>query len=192
MGKYRHSLTYYSEAHRELRRLRDTFGRAYAACGIANANRMLGRSRTALAHFAEARRLYADLRDRVSYAYTLWGEGTLHKVLGQLRRAEKAFAEAEAIFLATRDPRGCIYTRLGRGEILILQGKRGLARRLLEKARTAARRHGFRFEALHSDLLLALLDRREGKRVSIASLGRRYEALGSTILDEGELPLNLP
>jgi tetratricopeptide (TPR) repeat protein len=192
MGKYRHSLTYYSEAHRELRRLRDTFGRAYAACGIANANRMLGRSRTALAHFAEARRLYADLRDRVSYAYTLWGEGTLHKVLGQLRRAEKAFAEAEAIFLATRDPRGCIYTRLGRGEILILQGKRGLARRLLEKARTAARRHGFRFEALHSDLLLAELNRREGKLVSTASLKRRYRVLGSAFLDEGGLPLNLP
>jgi tetratricopeptide (TPR) repeat protein len=153
---------------------------------------MLGRSRTALAHFAEARRLYADLRDRVSYAYTLWGEGTLYKISRQLNRAGKVFAAAEAIFIETRDPRGCIYTRLGRGEILILQGKRGLARRLLEKARTAARRHGFRFEALHSDLLLALLDRREGKRVSIASLGRRYEALGSTILDEGELPLNLP
>jgi tetratricopeptide (TPR) repeat protein len=192
MGKYVDSLAYYSEAHGELRRLRDTFGRAYAACGIANANRMLGRSRTALAHFAEARRLYAKLRDRVSYAYTLWGQGTLHKVLGQLRRGGKAFAEAEAIFVATRDPRGRIYTRLGRGEILILQGKWGPARRLLAQARTAARRHGFRVEAVHSDLLLAELNRREGKRVSTASLKRRYQALGSLFLDEGGLPLNLP
>jgi len=192
MGKYRDSLTYYSEAHRELRRLRDTFGRAYAACGIANANRMLGRSRTALAHFAKARRLYGDLLDRVSYAYTLWGEGTLHKVLGQLRRAEKAFAEAEAIFLATRDERGRIYTRLGIGEILILQGKHHQARPLLETARAEARRHGFRFEKLHSELLLVELNRREGKRVSTASLERRYQALGSTFLYEGGLPLNLP
>lgn len=192
MGKYRDSLTYYSEAHRELRRLGDTFGRAYAACGIANANRMLGRSRTALAHFAEARRLYADLRDRVSYAYTLWGEGTLYKISRQLKRAGQVFAAAETIFIETRDPRGCIYTRLGRGEILILQGKRRLARRLLETARTAARRHGFRFEKLHSELLLVELNRREGKRVSTASLKRRYQALGSTFLYEGGLPLNLP
>jgi hypothetical protein len=153
---------------------------------------MLGRSRTALTHFAEARRLYADLQDRVSYAYTLWGEGTLYKVSRQLKRAGKVFAAAEKIFIETRDPRGCIYTRLGRGEILILQGKRRLARRLLERTGTTARRHGFRIEALHTDLLLALLDRREGKRASIASLRRRYEALGSTILDGAELPLNLP
>jgi tetratricopeptide (TPR) repeat protein len=193
MGRYHASLAYYTAAHRQLTRLRDTFGRAYAACGVANANRMLGRTDIAFANFATARRLYANLRDRVSYAYTLWGEGTLHKVLGQLRRAEKAFAEAEAIFIATRDPRGCIYTRLGLGEILILQGKLRPAQPMLEKARTAARRHGFRFEALHADLLLAALRNRERRRVSLAPLGRRYARLGSVFLpDRVELPINLP
>ena len=153
---------------------------------------MLRHSGTALANFAKARHLYADLRDRVSYAYTLWGEGTLYKVLGQLRRAEKAFAKAEAIFTHTRDRRGQIYTCLGIGEILILQGKLKQARPLLEKARTEARRHSFRFEDLHSQLLLTELHRREGRTVSFAPLRRRYQALGSSFLAEVTLPLNLP
>jgi tetratricopeptide (TPR) repeat protein len=192
MGKYHDSLAYYAEAHRHLSRLRDTFGRAYAACGIANANRMVGRFDTAFTYFTKAKTLYGELRDRVSYAYTLWGEGTLYKVLGHLPKARKAFAKAEAIFTQTRDRRGWIYTCLGRGELLMLQGKRKQARLLVKKAWGEARRHGFLFEELHSELLLTELDRQEGKRVSFTPLRRRYRALGSTFPQEVRLPLNLP
>src|SRR3972149_256434 len=66
------------------------------------------------------------------------------------------------------------------------------ARRLLHTARQEARRHGFRFEQLHVELILAALRRREGRRVSTAHLRRRYAALGSTFGDGRDLPLNLP
>jgi hypothetical protein len=75
---------------------------------------------------------------------------------------------------------------------MILQGRNRPARRLLHTARQEARRHGFRFEQLHVELLLAALRRREGRRVSTAHLRRRYAALGSTFGDERDLPLNLP
>ena len=125
-GDYARSYDLYSLAAAGAARRRDTYLRAYAACGRANALRMLGRLEEALPLFDEAERLYKRIGDRASYAYTLWARAMLRatrRLPGDLPRAARDLAAAKRLFVATKDPRGLRH--VARGAKALALARRG-------------------------------------------------------------------
>jgi tetratricopeptide (TPR) repeat protein len=108
------SLLFYEQAHRKLEQAGSVFGRAYAACGIANAHRMFRQWEQAHRYFAAAQELYERLGDRVSYAYTLWGEAMAYLLQGERKAARQCLTVAARLFRQTRDRRGFVYVVLAR------------------------------------------------------------------------------
>lgn len=115
-GDFARSLDLYTLAARGAARRRDRYLCAYAACGRANALRMMGRLAAALPLFNEAERRYRGIGDRASYAYTLWARAMLRatrRAPGDLARAARDLAAARRLFTTTKDPRGLRHAARG-------------------------------------------------------------------------------
>jgi tetratricopeptide (TPR) repeat protein len=193
MGHYRDSLFYYTRAHTTLKEIDDVFGTAYSFCGIANAHRMRDDFERALGYFERATSLYQEIGDRISYAYTLWGEGTALKMVGKEEEALEAYQAAEAIFHATGDQRGRIYTLLGRGELALLQREAAVAEGIFREALGIAEVHPFQLEKCHCHLLLLLVRREAGEKITLDEVRKEYRRAGSDFPHgEVSLPVNIP
>ena len=113
-------------------------------------------------------------------------------MLGRTEDALANFREAEKMFQTTQDARGRVYTILGRGELLLMEGKQGRAGKLFQTGLETANEFGLQLEILHSELMIEIWRKEAGENLQFGKIREKYKEIGSDLVEEPGLPVNIP